>query len=73
MLLAVDYLHKRNMCHLDIKMENILVQQTHSEVQVKLIDFGLTLKFDPGKGLKRVMGTPIYMAPEMLRNTEPYN
>ena len=35
---------------------------------VKLVDFGFAKCFDPSKGLDDMLGTPIYMPPEILKN-----
>ncbi|KAF5295457.1 hypothetical protein FQR65_LT10445 [Abscondita terminalis] len=37
---AVDWLHNKNLTHLDIKPENIMVDVSNSEPIIKLIDFG---------------------------------
>ena len=38
LLLAVNYCHKNNVCHRDIKLDNILIEKEN--FQIKLIDFG---------------------------------
>lgn len=41
-LSAVSYMHKRNIVHRDIKMENLLFESKHPSALVKVIDFGLS-------------------------------
>ena len=69
-LKAVNYCHKRNICHRDIKAENVIIDGP--DLQVKLIDFGLACQFDPNSGMERVIGTMLYMAPEVVQK-KPYN
>lgn len=70
-LQAMAYLHERNIAHRDIKPENILLVNKHSDVDVKLTDFGLAKKVDESGKMKTFCGTPQYFAPEVLqrRNT----
>jgi serine/threonine protein kinase len=57
------HMHRRNICHGDLKPNNILVGRGGA---VKVIDYGLTrIK---GEDKNRVQGTPEYMAPETARN-----
>jgi len=66
-LSAVDYLHKQNITHRDIKMENILVDD---QLSAKLIDFGFSICAPPTQKLKIFCGTPSYMAPEIVNRKE---
>ena len=58
----MEYLHNINICHRDLKLENILfVQATNT---VKIIDFGLSkLQCDI---MDTKLGTPYYVAPEVI-------
>lgn len=59
---ALDYLHNRNMLHLDIKPENIMLRKEDDSVVV--IDFGLAKHYDPKTGKQTTVylgaGTPGY-------------
>jgi len=66
---AVAYMHKRNVCHRDIKMENILYTDNSPTATIKLIDFGLSnnLATDNGHSvMPNVCGTLYAAAPELL-------
>ncbi len=66
-LSAVYYLHQRNIMHRDLKLENILIENTKysNNIYVKVIDFG-TAKFCTKDKEKEITGTPFYIAPEVL-------
>ncbi|KAJ3023797.1 Serine/threonine-protein kinase par-1 [Thoreauomyces humboldtii] len=61
---AVAYLHARQICHRDLKIENILVD---SEGGVKVTDFGLAVRFDPNVPLEERCGSEEYAAPELIQ------
>ena len=62
LLLCVSYLHDRNIVYRDIKPENIMVGKNG---YIKMIDFG-TAKDVPSGRTTTIIGTPHYMAPEMV-------
>ena len=65
---AVAYIHSLGIVHRDIKPENIMFSDKDIYSEVKLIDFGLSNKFDTThlKRLKTFVGTPLYLPPEVI-------
>jgi calcium-dependent protein kinase len=64
-LLGLNYMHSKNIIHRDIKPENILIKEGF---QIKITDFGFARCFDPkGPGLTQHLGSPLYMAPEVVK------
>jgi calcium-dependent protein kinase len=64
-LSAVFYMHQKNVMHRDIKPENMLYDIESKAL--KIIDFGTAVKFKNGEKLKGLVGTPYYIAPEVIR------
>lgn len=70
MLSAVAFLHSRNICHRDLKLENWVLESGKDVWSpLKLIDFGLSTHFTPGHRLSRVVGSSYYVAPEVLKKS----
>ncbi|XP_029461931.1 serine/threonine-protein kinase 17B [Rhinatrema bivittatum] len=67
---GVCYLHQNNIVHLDLKPQNILLSSTNPRGDVKIVDFGMSRKIGTSSELREIMGTPEYVAPEIL-NYEP--
>ncbi|MBN3322457.1 STK33 kinase, partial [Atractosteus spatula] len=78
---AIAYLHKKDIVHRDLKLENILVKSNHNDngnemmLNIKVTDFGLAVQ-KGGVGsenmLQATCGTPVYMAPEVI-NAHDYS
>ena len=61
---AINYIHKHNIAHKDIKLENILLDINHG---IKICDFGIAKKVNsPDQLFYGISGTPLYMAPEIF-------
>ncbi|KAH9173166.1 hypothetical protein EDB89DRAFT_742828 [Lactarius sanguifluus] len=60
---ALEYCHKNNVVHRDLKIENILISQTGN---IKIIDFGLSNLYDPVAHLSTFCGSLYFAAPELL-------
>ena len=72
---ALNYLHSHSIVHRDIKPENILVVKSDKkskikydkdEINIKLIDFGASNFFKTNEILTLKVGSPYYIAPEVL-------
>ncbi len=63
---CVNYCHKMNIIHRDLKPENVLLEANKDFDQIKVIDFGTSLTVDPNRTLDEKLGTPYYIAPEVL-------
>jgi calcium-dependent protein kinase len=50
----------------------LLESEEDNNLNVKITDFGFACFFKPGQGLTEVLGSPLYMAPEIIRE-EPYD
>ncbi|CAJ0592017.1 unnamed protein product [Cylicocyclus nassatus] len=67
-LIALRYLHNQNIVHCDLKPENILLTSNSDFPQVKLCDFGFARIIGEKSFRRSVVGTPAYLAPEVLCN-----
>ncbi|CAI0450109.1 unnamed protein product [Linum tenue] len=65
--------HKHGVMHRDLKPENFLFANKKETSALKAIDFGLSVFFKPGivlypgERFNEIVGSPYYMAPEVLK------
>ena len=62
---AMKYLLDNKIIHRDLKPQNILVSETGS---IKISDFGFARYFDSDIMIQTICGSPLYMAPEIIKN-----
>jgi polo-like kinase 1 len=68
LVLALEYLHSKNIIHRDLKLGNLFLSQ---HMRIRIGDFGLSTQVD-AKGQKKttICGTPNYIAPEVLHGAK---
>ncbi|KAL3534299.1 hypothetical protein ACH5RR_002760 [Cinchona calisaya] len=64
---VIQVCHKHGVMHRDLKPENFLFGNKKETAPLKAIDFGLSVTFKPGEKFNEIVGSPYYMAPEVLR------
>lgn len=57
------YLHSKRILHRDIKLDNILINE---KKKTKICDFGISLKLKENEIVYEHIGTPAYLAPEIV-------
>ncbi|KAJ6983839.1 calcium-dependent protein kinase 1 [Populus alba x Populus x berolinensis] len=64
---VVEACHSLGVMHRDLKPENFLFVNEKEDSLLKTIDFGLSIFFKPGERFSDVVGSPYYVAPEVLK------
>lgn len=66
---TVNYLHyDKHIVHRDIKPENFLIVIENDIPKIKLIDFGFSCPIPKENYMSEILGTPSYMAPEIIED-----
>ena len=60
---GIEYIHKLKIVHRDLKPENLLLDEN---MNIKIVDFGLSNLYKKGGLLNTACGSPCYAAPEMI-------
>ncbi|RXN26494.1 triple functional domain isoform X4 [Labeo rohita] len=63
---ALQYLHNCRIVHLDLKPENLVVDQSPSQPMVKLTDFGDAVQLNSTPYVHPLLGSPEFAAPELV-------
>ncbi|KHN16906.1 Calcium-dependent protein kinase SK5 [Glycine soja] len=64
---VVEACHSLGVMHRDLKPENFLFDTIDEDAKLKATDFGLSVFYKPGESFCDVVGSPYYVAPEVLR------
>ncbi|WOL04091.1 hypothetical protein Cni_G12812 [Canna indica] len=64
---VVEACHSLGVMHRDLKPENFLFASPDEDSALKATDFGLSVFYKPGDVFSDVVGSPYYVAPEVLR------
>jgi 5'-AMP-activated protein kinase catalytic alpha subunit len=67
---VVEFCHNNMVCHRDLKIENVLINE-HT-LEISLCDFGFATRFETDKPLSKWCGSPHTVAPEIILR-QPYN
>ena len=62
---GLTYLHNQNIMYRDLKPENVILDK---EGNAKLADFGISKELKKEETTKSYVGTPEYVAPEIILN-----
>ncbi|CAB0012839.1 unnamed protein product [Nesidiocoris tenuis] len=68
---ALQYLHWRNLCHLDLQPDNVVMASVRS-LQVKLVDFGSAQRVTKLGNVVKFQGNMEFTAPEVLCQEPAY-
>jgi len=69
-LRGIAYLHRRGICHRDLKLENILYEDGSANSTIRLIDFGLSQTYEESDQAHK--GAAYCLSPELAGKTGQY-
>ncbi|KAG5186003.1 hypothetical protein JKP88DRAFT_310469 [Tribonema minus] len=70
---GIRYCHDHRIAHRDLKLENILYEHKGADAGIKIVDFGLGVAGADASMMRDIVGTWIYMSPEVLKGKHsPY-
>lgn len=64
---SIMYCHLNGIVHRDIKSDNLLFSEKSIHSRIKLIDFGISVKYEKNTKLREKTGTILYIAPEVIQ------
>uniref|UniRef100_A0A1I8MKH6 Serine/threonine-protein kinase ULK3 n=1 Tax=Musca domestica TaxID=7370 RepID=A0A1I8MKH6_MUSDO len=64
---AVQYMRNNDISHFDLKPQNLLLTKYNNNVSLKVADFGFAQHLKLGEINQQLKGSPLYMAPEIIR------
>ncbi|XP_030243701.1 serine/threonine-protein kinase ULK3 [Drosophila navojoa] len=64
---AIQYMRANDVSHFDLKPQNLLLTRTANNVYLKVADFGFAQHLKLGEINQQLKGSPLYMAPEIVR------
>lgn len=73
---GLSFLEARKVAHRDLKPHNVFLRRVHKDIQIKIGDFGIARgvrgsEYDQSLTSRNVvMGTPLYLAPEVLEDPD---
>lgn len=65
---VLAFAHSKGIMHRDLKPENILLVSRDSDTDIRVADFGSSAIFSPGEKLNQLVGSPLYIAPSVLKH-----
>jgi len=68
LLSAIRSIHAKGIAHRDIKPQNLLLANAQDHSSIKVADFGFSRRVHTPESLTSRVGTPTYVAPEILKN-----